>query len=376
MNVLVVDDDRIARKAISRTLQEGGYDVTTAEDGQEALDLFQHHDFQIVVTDWEMPRISGIQLCRRIRAMGLRQYVYCIIVTCRDRAIDTICGFTEGADDFVTKPFNASELLMRVNVGRRIVQLETANMTIFALAKLAESRDPETGAHLERVRNYCRALAEFLQTLPNFADVINDEYRDLIYRTSPLHDIGKVAIPDHILLKPGRLTEDEFQVMKTHTLRGAATIESLLDEFPNARFLQIARDIILSHHEKWDGSGYPRGLAGEAIPLCGRIMAVADVYDALTSKRVYKDAFSHDETKSIIVKDAGTHFDPDIVDAFLAVEQKFLEIRSQHEERQESPAEAAGRVSRSNDNTTLLSDPSVLHPAIPTANVTIGAQHA
>jgi len=328
VNVLVVDDDRIARKAITRSLEEGGYNVVTANDGQAALDLFEHNDFQVVITDWQMPRMSGIELFRKLRAMQLRRYVYCIMVTSRNRPIDTICGLAEGADDYVTKPFNGSELLMRVNVGRRLVQLETANMTIFALAKLAESRDSETGTHLERVRNYCRVLARQLQTLPKFADVINDEYVDLIYRTSPLHDIGKVAIPDHILLKRDKLTSDEFDVMKTHTLRGAETIESLLDEYPHARFLQMARDIILSHHEKWDGSGYPYGLAGEQIPLCGRIMAVADVYDALTSRRVYKEAFSHGEAKSIIVQGAGTQFDPDIVFAFMAMEKDLLEICS------------------------------------------------
>ena len=374
MNILVVDDDRIARKAIAHSLREGGYDVTTASDGQEAFELIQGRDFQIIVTDWEMPRLSGIELCRRIRAMDRQRYVYCIIVTSRDHPVDTISGFTEGADDYVTKPFNASELLMRVNVGRRIVQLETANMTIFALAKLAESRDPETGAHLERVRNYCRALAKYLQTLPKFADAINDEYVDLIYRTSPLHDIGKVAIPDCILLKPGRLTADEFEVMKTHTVRGAETIDSLLDEFPNTRFLQIARNIILSHHEKWNGNGYPRGLVGEEIPLCGRIMAVADVYDALTSKRVYKDAFSHDRAKSMIVKDAGTHFDPDVVNAFLAVENEFLAIRSRYRESSERSG-AAQRLPAIQDETSILSAAGMAHSALPTANTATGVQN-
>jgi len=375
MNVLVVDDDRITQKVIARSLGDGDYNVTTANDGQEALDLIQSRDFQIVVTDWEMPRLSGIELCHEIRSKDLGQYIYCIIVTSRDRPIDTISGFSEGADDYVTKPFNASELLMRVNVGRRIVQLETANMTIFALAKLAESRDPETGAHLERVRNYCRVLATFLQTQPKFADAINNEYVYLIYRTSPLHDIGKVAIPDHILLKPGRLTADEFEIMKTHAVRGAETIESLLDEFPSTRFLQMARDLILAHHEKWNGGGYPHALAGEQIPLCGRIMAVADVYDALTSKRVYKDAFSHDRAKSMIVKDSGTHFDPDIVNAFLAVEDEFLEIRAQNPESSE--CSAATRPSPATEKeTNILSATAMRHAAGATVGDAIGAQKA
>jgi putative two-component system response regulator len=373
VKILVVDDDGIARKAITHTLQEGGYEVTTARDGQEAFELMQRHNFQIIVSDWEMPQLSGIELCRRIRAMDRRQYVYYIIVTSRDRPTDAISGFAEGADDYVIKPFNASELLMRVNVGRRIVQLETANMTIFALAKLAESRDPETGAHLERVRNYCRLLTKFLKKVPRFADAINDEYADLIYQTSPLHDIGKVAIPDHILLKPGRLTADEFKVMKTHTVCGAETIDSLLKEFPDTRFLQIARDIIISHHEKWDGSGYPRGLAGEEIPLCGRIMAVADVYDALTSKRVYKDAFSHNQAKSMIVKNAGTHFDPDLVHAFLAVEDDFLAIRSQYRESSEC-SDDARRLLVTGNETSILSATGSARTTLPTANHAAGVQ--
>ncbi|QDV71580.1 Cyclic di-GMP phosphodiesterase response regulator RpfG [Rosistilla carotiformis] len=332
MNVLVVDDDYISRTAVARTLEKGGYQVTTANDGQMALDLFHQHHFQMVVTDWEMPRISGIELCKAIRKLSPRRYIYCIIVTARDRAADTAAGFAGGTDDYITKPFNPHELLMRVGVGRRIVQLESANMTIFALAKLAESRDPETGAHLERVQRYCRILAEHLQRNPRFADKVNDDYVDLICRTSPLHDIGKVSIPDNILLKPGRLTKEEFDVMKTHTVRGAETIESLLHEFPNTCFLKMALNIIISHHEKWDGSGYPHGLVGQQIPLCGRIMAIADVYDALTSKRVYKEAFSHERAKSIIVGDSGTHFDPDMVDAFVAMEEEFVTIASRFAE--------------------------------------------
>lgn len=282
--------------------------------------------------------MSGLELCRRIRSIRLPGYLYCILLRFRNRQADRLSGFAEGIDDDMIKPFDSEELLMRVEAGRRVVQLETANMTILALAKLAESRDPETGSHLENVRDYCRVLATCLQSFPRFAETIDDEFVDLIYRTSPLHDIGKVAIPDRILLKADQLSEDEFEVMKTHTLRGAETVASVLKEFPNTPFLQLARDLILTHHEKWDGTGYPMGLTGKQIPLCGRIMAVADVYDALTSKRVYKAALNHERAKSIIVKSSGTHFDPDIVNAFLKVEHEFLEIHSQ-----QSRFEAADR---------------------------------
>jgi putative two-component system response regulator len=263
------------------------------------------------------------------------------MVTVCQRPIDTISGFASGIDDYITKPFNPNELLMRVNVGRRIVQLETSQMTIFALAKLAESRDPETGAHLERVRTYARLLAKQLQTSPGFREPINDEFVRLIYETSPLHDIGKVAIPDAILLKPGELTATEFDVMKTHTLRGAETLEAALQEFPNARFLRMAKSIALSHHERYDGTGYPQGLIGDQIPLCGRIVALADVYDALTTKRVYKEAMSHPAAKAIIVGQRARHFDPAVVDAFLEVEEEFRAIHSQYADTIESVAASA-----------------------------------
>jgi putative two-component system response regulator len=326
MDILVVDDEPIARCLLHRILSAEGYRVTLASDAEQALSLVKEQGHQFVVSDWKMPGMSGLDLCGAIRAAQLSRYVYFIMVTSNDRPIDRISGYTMGIDDYVSKPYNPSELLLRVNAGRRIVQLETSQLTIFALAKLAESRDPETGAHLDRVRNYCRVLAEELRSHPRFSDRIDDDFIDLMFRTSPLHDIGKVAVPDQILLKPGRLTKQEFDVMKAHTIRGAETIRSLLSEFPNVHFLRMAHDIILSHHEKYDGSGYPQGLAGENIPLCGRIMALADVYDALTSKRVYKDAFGHQESRDLIVRESGKHFDPDIVQAFLSREKEFLEI--------------------------------------------------
>lgn len=333
MDVLVVDDEVIVRRTIENTLREGGYRVCAAENGREALSLLEKREIQLVIVDWEMPVMDGIEFCNAVRSGDLPYYVYLIMVTSRDRPVDAISGLTVGADDYVAKPFDPGELLMRVNTGRRIIGMESRAMTIFALAKLAESRDPETGAHLERVRGYCKALALQLQQNPKLRDEVDDVYVRLVYETSPLHDIGKVAIPDHILLKRGRLTDSEFDIMKMHTVRGAETIQSLVEQFPNAPFLQMTRDIILSHHEKFDGSGYPHGLLGEEIPLCGRIVALADAYDAMTSVRVYKDALPHDEAKSIIVEDAGRHFDPEVVAAFLAAEQDFIEIRRCYTDR-------------------------------------------
>ncbi len=330
MKVLVIDDEAIARRTIENTLKEGGYEVMTAADGRQGLDLLIESECQLVVTDWEMPGMNGLDFCKAVRKGDFPHYVYVIMVTARDRPADAISGLTVGADDYVTKPFNPGELLMRVNTGRRIIGMESCEMTIFALAKLAESRDPETGAHLERVRSYCRTLALQLQRNRSFENEVDDTFVRLVYETSPLHDIGKVAIPDCILLKPGRLTDREFDLMKTHTLCGAETLAAAVAQFPNARFLQMAYEIALSHHEQYDGSGYPNGLSGDGIPLAGRIVALADVYDALTSKRVYKAAYSHEIARSIITDGSGSHFDPSIIDAFLDVENDFIQIRKQY----------------------------------------------
>ncbi len=207
------------------------------------------------------------------------------------------------------------------------LEAATRDVAIFAMARLAESRDPETGAHLERVRSYCRLLAEQLRAMGHYADQIDDEFIRLLYSTSPLHDIGKVGIPDSVLLKPGRLSDREFEIMKTHAAVGAETLDAALERFPKTRFLRMARNIAATHHERFDGTGYPNGLKGLEIPLCGRIMALADVFDALSSKRVYKEAFVSDVVRSIILQDSGTHFDPLIVEAFEACHPKMIEIQ-------------------------------------------------
>jgi putative two-component system response regulator len=332
MNVLVVDDEPIARLAAAHTLSTAGYNVTSVSTGEEALVKLKDENVQLVVCDWSMPGMSGLELCRAIRAANLRRYVYVLMLTSHDRTGDAMKGLEAGADDYVIKPFNPGELILRVNTGRRIVGSESSSMTIFALAKLAESRDLETGAHLERVRNYCSLLAESLRSHPDFRDEIDDAFIRLIYDTSPLHDIGKVAIPDAILLKPGKLSVQEFEVMKTHTTAGAETLAAAMEEFPNAEFLRMAHDIAIAHHEQYNGRGYPHGLAGDDIPLCARIVSVADVYDAITSKRVYKDAMNHEQTRNIIVSERGEHFDPRMVDVFLDVEDEFLAISSRYAE--------------------------------------------
>lgn len=208
----------------------------------------------------------------------------------------------------------------------------TRDATIVGLSTLAEVRDNETGAHILRTQHYVKALANVLKHQARYAHFLTEENIDLLYKSAPLHDIGKVGIPDAILLKPGKLTDDEFSIMKTHAQLGADALCITEKSGDGIAFLKFAREIAATHHEKWDGSGYPRGLKGDAIPLSGRLMALADVYDALISKRVYKPAFSHDKAKAIILEGKGTHFDPTVVDAFLACEHKFVEIAQQYKD--------------------------------------------
>jgi putative two-component system response regulator len=332
MRVLIVDDDPIALELLKDTLLDSGHAVQCAADGREALDLLGQHEFEVVISDWQMPRLDGIGLCHAIRRAGSMAYVYVILLTSHNSVAERVTGLSAGADDFMSKPFEPQELLARLQAAERILSLETRDVAIFALAKLAESRDPETGAHLERVQSYCRVLAQHLASVGKYATEIDGDFVRLLYGTSPLHDIGKVGIPDGVLLKPGRLSDREFDIMKTHTVIGAQTLDAALKRFPKTKFLRMARDIAATHHERFDGTGYPNGLKGESIPLCGRIVAIADVYDALTSKRVYKDAFAHDIAKGIIVKESGTHFDPAIVEAFNAVEDAFIAIRERFKE--------------------------------------------
>jgi putative two-component system response regulator len=325
--ILIVDDEDIARAMLSNALVRAGHEVVVTTNGEEALDLLRRGDVRLVITDWEMPVMNGLDLCRAIRRRDCGGYAYVILLTSRGESAEIVEGMSAGADDFIVKPFNHAELMARVRAGERVLSLETREMVIFALAKLAESRDPETGHHLERVQWYSRRLAEALMNHSPYAAEIDPEFVRLVHQTSPLHDIGKVGIPDCVLLKPGRLTDEEFDIMKTHTLIGAKTLDAALTNYPQARFLQIARDIALSHHERWDGFGYPNGLKGEEIPLAARIVAVADVYDALTSKRVYKGSFTHTIAREVIFSEAGSHLDPVVTEAFREVEAEFVETR-------------------------------------------------
>jgi putative two-component system response regulator len=332
MKVLIVDDDEVSLEVLSHVLTESGHEVESACDGVEALEILRGGECRLVISDWMMPRMNGLELCRQVRRMEFSGYVYFILLTGREGTENVVTGLSAGADDFLTKPFDPAELRVRIRSAERVLSLETRDVAIFALAKLAESRDPETGAHLERVRAYSRLIAAHFFEHGTIREDVDDDFVRLIYVTSPLHDIGKVGIPDAVLLKPGRLSDREFEIMKAHTTIGAETLDAALHQFPGVNFLRMARDIALTHHERFDGSGYPHGLSGEAIPLCGRIVALADVYDALTTKRVYKAAFTHEVARGVMLKESGNHFDPEIVEVFFAYEDQFVSI---HEELSE-----------------------------------------
>ncbi len=333
MRVLVVEDDRDALEMLENALVCCGYEVSSASDGIEAREMLRNEHFRLVISDWEMPGMTGVELCRYVRQRVSIDYTYFILLTARTGQQHLVDGLRAGADEFLSKPFDPDELQMRLHVAERILSLESRDVVIFSLAKLAEARDTDTGAHLERIREYSLILARHLSTLPKFESFVDGDYIQLLYLTSPLHDIGKVGIPDSVLLKPGRLTAEEFEIMKQHVLIGGRTLEAALEMHPRAKYLQVARDIAFTHHEKFDGSGYPHGLSGEAIPLCGRIVALSDVYDALTTRRVYKPAYSHEVARGIILDGRGTHFDPDVVDAFMANEEQFITVKDQLEDQ-------------------------------------------
>lgn len=327
--VLVVDDDPCCRELMCGVLSEMGIAAQHTDCGQAAYEMICHGDVRIVISDWQMPGMNGIELCQKVRGRVLGDYVYFILLTSLSGREFLVKGLQAGADDFLTKPIDPDELHMRLRVAERVAALGNRELIVFSLAKLAESRDPETGVHLERMREYSRILTQQLALHSPYDQLIDADFIRAIYLTSPLHDIGKVGIPDQILLKPGKLTAEEFEIMKQHAIIGCKTLDAAYAACPSAEYLRLARDIACSHHEKYDGSGYPHGLIGDAIPLAARIVALADVYDALTTKRVYKEAYSHAVARKIIIGGSGKHFDPAVVSAFVELEDEFLKIKYQ-----------------------------------------------
>ncbi len=347
--VLVVDDTPANIDILMEALS-GDYIVTAARSGEKALSMVGREPRpDLILLDVMMPEMDGYQVCERLKADPITAEIPVLFITALDGRDDEARGLALGAVDYITKPFHIELVKARVAnhvelklhrdhlnemVDSRTRELAlTQEVTIFTLANLAESRDPETGSHIRRTQTYVKRLAEELRALPKYADKLDDETIELLYKSAPLHDIGKVGIPDRILLKPGKLTEEEFEIMKTHAALGAEALAVAERKLGGSSFLRYAREIAGSHHEKWDGGGYPAGLSGDAIPISGRLMAVADVYDALISKRVYKEAFGHERAMAIIREGRGGHFDPDIVDALDRIEGQFIEIAAKYADR-------------------------------------------
>jgi putative two-component system response regulator len=294
----------------------------------------------LILLDVMMPEMDGFDVLAELRSNPATQHIPVIFVTAMDGTADEERGLDCGAVDYITKPIRPAIVLARVRsqlelkqardllrnqntyleseVARRMTENQLIqDISILALARLAETRDPETGNHLRRTQEYVRTLANSLREHPRFSDFLDDDTIIALAKSAPLHDIGKVGIPDHILLKPGPLTPEEWVIMRTHAKLGSDAIaQAELDATGHVEFLALAKEIAHYHHEKWNGSGYPDGLAGDAIPISARLMALADVFDALICKRVYKSAMTFEEALEIITRDSGTHFDPDIVQAF------------------------------------------------------------
>lgn len=352
--ILVVDDTPSNLSLMIRLLQ-GDYTVRLANNGENALRIAAAASPpDLILLDIMMPEMDGYEVCRRLKANPHTREIPVIFLTACVEVEDERLGLELGAVDYITKPLSPPIMMARVKTHLTLkaladtlrlrnedLEFEVAartreiaavqDVTILAMASLAETRDLETGNHIRRTQNYVRALALQLSDHPRFAHGLTDRAIATLFKSAPLHDIGKVGIPDRILLKPGRLDAAEFEIMKTHTTLGRDAIahaEKALGV--EVEFLSVAKEIALSHQEKWDGSGYPEGLSGDSIPVSARLMALADVYDALISRRVYKEPMTHTEAFAIIVAGRGAHFDPDIVDAFVFIQDEFVAIAERY----------------------------------------------
>ncbi len=352
--ILLVDDTPENLVVLGELLQPQ-YRVRVANSGARALQVAASEPRpDLILLDVMMPGMDGYEVLERLRANPATRDIPVIFITAMNGTKDEEQGLSAGAVDYITKPIRPAIVQARVRTHLELKQardwlkdqnvyleseirrrmgenLLVQDVSIHALARLAETRDPETGNHLHRTQNYVRALGRKLQSHPRFAPFLTDHTVELLAKSAPLHDIGKVGIPDNILLKPGRLTADEWEIMKTHAKLGSDAIEQAeRDAEKPVEFLVLAKEIARWHHEKWDGSGYPDQLKGDAIPISARLMALADVFDALISPRVYKAAFPFSQARVIIVERRGRHFDPDVADAFLEVFDEFVDIAERY----------------------------------------------
>ena len=368
--ILVVDDTPDNLLLMTDLLKDR-YRVKAANSGEKALRVLQGDSLpDLILLDVMMPGLSGHEVAGQLKHDPRTCDIPIIFLTALAAIEDEIHGLELGAVDYITKPISPPLVLARVDtqlklkaaadflrdqndylekeVARRTREvMAIQDVTIQAMASLAETRDNETGNHIRRTQHYVKVLAERLRDHPRFRHFLNDETIRLLFKSAPLHDIGKIGIPDHILLKPGRFTPEEFEIMKTHTTLGRDAIQRAEDQLGIAvDFLSLAKEIAYSHQEKWDGSGYPQALAGDDIPISARLMAVADVYDALISRRVYKQGMPHEEAVEIIRQGRGSHFDPDICDAFLAHVEQFQAIAERFADSDQDMAKQLAALER------------------------------
>lgn len=346
--IMIVDDTNINIVILVDALKEE-YRLIVAINGPKAIEMLKDQTPDLILLDIMMPEMNGYEVLNKIKQIPTLEHIPVILLSAITDCDFKTKGFSLGAVDYITKPFEIIEVKARVKtqlkleevrlilenqnlileekVKERTELLERTNFAaIYCLAALAETRDPDTGEHIKRTQKYIRELALELQGKDKYKEILTNEYINLLYKSAPLHDIGKVGVKDSILLKAGKLTTEEFEEMKKHTIYGEHSLTVGINELGEDSFLTIAREIALTHHEKWDGTGYPSGLSKKEIPISGRLMALSDVYDALVSKRVYKDALTHEQAKRIILEGKKSHFDPEIVDAFIKRENEFIKI--------------------------------------------------
>jgi putative two-component system response regulator len=352
--ILVVDDSPDNLSLISGLLKDL-YKLKVANNGEKAIKIAQTDSKpDLILLDIMMPGLSGYDVCKMLKADTATRDIPIIFLTAMAGAEDEKKGLELGGADYITKPISPPILLARVKtqlqnkaaadflrdqnnylekeVSERTKEvMAIQDVTILSMASLAETRDSDTGNHIRRTQYYVLNLAKALQTHPRFSDYLTDHNVKMLFKSAPLHDIGKVGIPDKILLKPGKLDASEFEIMKTHTTLGRDALANAEKSLgTEVEFLKMAKEIAYAHQEKWDGSGYPEGNGGDDIPVSARLMAVADVYDALISRRIYKEGMSHEKACEIIREGSGSHFDPDIVDAFIQIHEEFREIAKRY----------------------------------------------
>ncbi len=347
--VLVVDDTPANLSLLSNLLKEQ-YRIKVANNGLKALELAAAAPPDLILLDIMMPEMDGYEVCRRLKANEATRQVPVIFLTAKTETEDEELGFSVGAVDFIHKPISPPIVAARVKthleikswqdflrdqnawlqqqVDKRLSEINhLQDASIYVMVSLAEFRDECTGNHIRRTQEYVRLLAIELAKLPHYSALLTPAYIEQMSKSAPLHDVGKIAIPDHILLKPGKHTPEEFAIMKTHAERGYEMLRRAGEHMgEQGEFLTLAMEIAGSHHEKWDGSGYPKGLSGSAIPLSARLMAVADVFDALLARRPYKEPMSNEQATRIILEGRGQHFDPEVVDTFIAILPQFEEV--------------------------------------------------